>query len=327
MIKGFVRACGILGCSLVMVMPVFGGPVDRSAIISEPAWVAHLDADALRASEVGKQLLVEMNKPEPALRFDVLAAAIGCDLRTALHGLTVYGVSSRPEDGVALVFADINAERLLTLAKQAEDYKSSAYGQDRVHSWIDAKKRARTGGSPRTYASIYDNRAIVFAQRESRLKEALDVLRKAKPALTDTTFPGFGTSEGGILQACARQLSIEGGDTRAAVLQMSKLTVLNVRESQGKAQASVALETGSEEAAQQVGNIVRGIIALTALQTNNPAAVKLARSLSVEQSGTAATVQLSVGADEIVTAIKADAAKKEARKAEQENSDNGDAAR
>src|SRR5262249_44879151 len=155
------------------------------------------------------------------------------DLRTALHAVTAYGASSKSEDGVALIFADINAERLLTLAKQAEDYKSSAYGEDRVHSWIDVKKRARTGGCPRTYASIYDNRAIVFAQRESRLKEALDVLRKAKPALPESTFPSFGASEGGILQACARQLSIEGGDTRAAVLQMSRLTVLNVRESQG----------------------------------------------------------------------------------------------
>ncbi len=325
MIKRFLNLGAVFGFNLLTAGPAFSVPVDRSAVIADAAWAAHLDVDALRTSAIGAQLLVEMNKPDAALRFDVLTAAIGCDLRTALHGVTAYGASAKPEDGVALVYADFNSERLLTLAKQAEDYKSSAYGPDRVYSWIDAKKRARTGGSPRTFASIYENRLVVFAQRESRLKEALDVLRKTKPSLAESNFPNLGTGTA-IVQACAREMSLD--DSRAAVLQLSKLTCLNVRESEGKVLAAATLETGSEEAAQQVGNIVRGVIALTSLQTNNPAATKLARSLSVDQAGGTASVQLSVAADEIVAAIKAGAAAKEAKKARQEaDTENSDSSR
>jgi hypothetical protein len=309
----FARGAGCLSIVL-LASASWAGPVDRSTVVANPAWVAHLNADALRGSEIGKQLLVEMNKPEASIGFDMLIAAIGTDLRTALHGVTLYGISPEPADGVALVYADINAERLLTLAKSAQDYKSSTHGEDQVHSWIDAKRRKQVGGQPRTFASIYDNRIVIFAQRESRVTEALDTLRKAKPGLADTTFADFGRNSDSIFQACGHHMDLGTKDPHAAFLKLSQEAALDFQETGGKAQATLALQAVNDETAEQMSNIAKGLLSLLALQTNNAPAVKLAKSLTVQQAGSSVTVQLSVNTDDVVAAIKADAAKKERRK-------------
>jgi aryl-phospho-beta-D-glucosidase BglC (GH1 family) len=117
--KCLLKPSLLLGCLMSLSLPSMANPVDRSAIIAAPAWVAHLDVDALRKSVAGTQILAEMKKPEAEMRFAALKATVGSDLRATLRGVTVYGVSAKPEDGVALVYADINFERLLSLAEMS----------------------------------------------------------------------------------------------------------------------------------------------------------------------------------------------------------------
>ena len=313
--SNFFKSSLLLAGLMSATASVMAGPVERAAVVDDPAWVAHLDVDALRKSIVGAHILSELHKPEKELQLFVLQAALGSDLRTALHGITVYGVSPKPADGVALIYADINAERLTALARQAEDYQATSHGQHQIASWIDAKRREKEGGAPRTYAAIYQDRLVIFGQQESRVAEALDVLDKTKPGLAKSVFPKFGAGEPEVIQAAARQMDVPEGDPRAAILKLSKLVNLDVRESDGKMLGNLFLETKNEETARQVADVARGIIAIMGLQTDNPDAVKLSKSLSVEQTGVNATVKLNLPADDIVAAIKANAAKEAAKKA------------
>lgn len=309
--KYLFKSTVLVGCLISAAMSSMANPAERSAVIDDPAWVLHLDVDALRKSAVGAYILTELHKPEKELQFFVLKAALGSDLRTALHGITVYGASPSPDDGVALVYADINTERLMALAKQAEDYRATAHGKHQVSSWIDAKRREKEGGQPRTYSAIYKDQMVVFAQREERLTRALDVLDGSTPSLAKgAAFPKFGAGEPGIVQAAARQIDVPADNPTAAVFKQARLIGLEVRESGQNLLANLSLETKSQEAAPLVADVARGIIAIIALQPDNSDAVKLAQSLSVQQTGTIIGVKLKIPADDVVAAIKADAAKK-----------------
>ncbi|MBC8038990.1 MAG: hypothetical protein H7Y06_00440 [Opitutaceae bacterium] len=311
------KSCLLIGCLMSATLSSFANPVDRSAVTDNPAWALHLDADALRTSIVGKHILAEMSKPDAELRFALLKAATGSDLRTALHGITVYGATPSPEDGVALVYADLNAERLGALAKMTEDYRTSSHGKHQVLSWIDGKRREKEGGQPRTYAAIdQDRMVVVFAQNETRLTGALDVLDGTQPSLAKSAaLPNFGGGEPMVIQGVARQFDGAGDNPGAAVLAQSKLIALEVRENGRQLLANLSLEIKDAESARHVANIARGIVGIIALQPDNPDAVKLARGVSVEQNGLTTIVKLNLPAEDVVAALKADAAKKEAKEA------------
>ena len=88
---------------------------------------------------------------------------------------------------------------------------------------------------------------------------------------------------------------------------------LSIGESQGQAQATLKLDTDSDEVAKQIESIGRGLLGLMALQTDKPESVKLAQALAIQQEGAGVIVKLALPADVVVEMMKAGAAKKAAQ--------------
>src|SRR3974390_2266112 len=91
----------------------WGSDLRRADLAADPAWVLHLDVDRLRTSAVGEHILSEMDKPEAQAKLAALQAVLNFDLRKQLHAVTVYGSSSKPEDGVLMLYGDFDADRLV----------------------------------------------------------------------------------------------------------------------------------------------------------------------------------------------------------------------
>lgn len=284
-------------------------PLEPKSVMDQPAWYFHLDFDSLRDTSMGKELLNELHSPNEESKYTVLKLILGFDPRTGLHGLTVYGATPVPEDGVAIVYGDIDSTRLLALAAQAENYKSMSYRQHQIGSWIDSNRRQSEGGQPRTYAAIHQNRAVLFAQRESRLLEALDVLDADHVSSFAVANPVEGsTATNLVLQAMARQLDLPANNPASTLFKQTKRMALEVREHDKNLDATLALDSKAEKNAPQLASIAQGIIALISLQTDNPDAMKLAKGLSVSQSGIQTTVRLKVSSDDVIASMKAHAA-------------------
>src|SRR5207247_9552702 len=134
----------------------------------------------------------------------------GIDPRTALHGVTLYVASVAQEDGVLLVYADLDAARLTSMAEGAQEHKSTKHGKHVIHSWLDEKKPEKDGVKPRTYAAIHGGKVVIFGQKETRVALALDVLDKTKPNLAASTqFGSFGDGgENAIIVGAARRLDL-----------------------------------------------------------------------------------------------------------------------
>ena len=314
LLKTAFYVCGLAAAGL----PAWAGPLQRADVPADPAWVLHVDCDGMRPTAIGQYLLAEMEKPEAQAKFAAFQTIFNFDPRKQLHGLTLYSTGKAPEDGVLLVSADFDADRLVTMAKAAKDYKSTPYKQHVIHNWIDEKKKGKGDVKPRVYAAIQGGHVVIFAQQEARVAQALDVLDRVAPNLAGSgVFPQLGASGGsGFLQAAARKLDFVDGDPNAAFLRLAKTARLQIGEAQGQLKATLNLETSDEAVAQQMASVGQGLLVLMKLQNNNPGSVKLAEALALKQDGAGVVATMAISTDEAIELMKADAARKAQAKAE-----------
>jgi hypothetical protein len=311
-LKSALCTSGVCAISLLAT----AAPLQRADVAANPAWLLHLDCDALRPTTIGQYILSEMDKPENKTKLAGFQTMFGLDLRTQLHGVTLYGSSATPEDGVLMVYADFDPAHLVTLAQAANDYQSSPHGKTVIHNWIDDKKKAKDGVQPRVYAAIQGNR-VIFGQREDRVGQALDVLAGSAPKLAGSkTFVGLGQpGNGHVVEAAARKMALPDSDPNAAVLKMSQSVELVLGESQKQFSGAITLVADNEEVAGHVLTIVQGLLALAKLQTDKPESVKVANAITITQTGDHVVGKLILPAGDAVEMMKADAARKAAKAA------------
>jgi hypothetical protein len=305
--KRFTSIC-CAGCLCVSV--VFAKPLVRADVASEPAWVVHVDVDGLKATSIGKFLLQELDKPDNQAKLSVFQDMFGMDLRTQLHGCTLYGTGDSPEDGVLLVYADFNPDKLENLAKAAEDYQSTNHNQHVIHNWLDDhKKRHGSGQKARTYAAIHANRVVIFGQRETSVAAALDVMDRLSQNLSSgKTFSHLGTGTGnGFIEAAARKLDLPGSDPHAALFRLSKMMRLQVGESQQKVTATLTLDAKDEDVANQMASVGQGLVALLKLQKEKAEVTRLADALAISQSGASVIATVKMPSDDLIQMLKAHA--------------------
>jgi hypothetical protein len=290
-------------------------PLQRADVPADLQWVLHLDCDALRPTAVGQYFAAEMDKPESAAKYAGFQSIFNFDLRKQLHGLTLYGSGGHPEEGVLLVYADFEPDRLVTLAKAAEDCHSTSHGKQVIYNWIDDKKQPKDGVKPRIYAAIPNNRVVILGQREEAIARALDVLDQSVPNLAGSTnFAPLSTDAVTVLEAGALKLDLRAKDPNAALFRLSKMVRLQISETHEQFTGRLVLDAKDEEIAGHMGMIGQGLISLMKLQKENPQLLKLAEGLSLKQTGAAVVVTLAMPGNELVALMKADAARKAAKR-------------
>ena len=305
-----VCAIGLVANWNVSALPL--QPADVSA---EPVWMVHVDCDNLRQTSIGQHLLSEWEKPEVQAKLEVFQSLFSFDPRKQLHGLTLYGNSKNPDEGVLLVYADFSSDKLQTTARAAKDHKSSNHNQHTIHSWIDEKKNSKHEGKDRTYAAIHGNR-VIFGQREAKVAAALDVLDKAAPSLAAQDALGQFAAVGvpGFLVAATRQLDLSSSDSHARVLKLAKLFRLQVGEVERELRATLNVDAKDEEVAKNMASVGEGLLSLLRLQTEKPVSVKLGQALSLAHEGAAVVVNMKLPADDAIHFIKQHSEKREKKK-------------
>jgi hypothetical protein len=308
-----------LACLATAGLTASGAPLKRADVAADPAWVAHLDCDGLRPTAIGLYIQSEMNKPDAQEKLAGFQSMVGFDLRTQLHGLTLYGTGSNPHDGVLLVYADFDPDRLVTLANAAKDSQNSNYKKHVIYNWVDEKRKAKEGVQPRVYAAIAGKR-VVFGQREDRVTRALDVLDGTAANLAaGTAFPQLGAPGGtSFIEAAARKIDVSDEAPHAAILRLSKQVRLQLGEAQGRVAATLTLEANDSEVASGIASVAQGLVSLIKLQKEKPESIKLAEALTLKQDGSSVVVSLALPAQDVVEIMKADAARKAAKKAQKE---------
>jgi hypothetical protein len=292
---------------------VLAAPFTPKDVAADPALLFHVDCDAIRASSVGQWILSQQEVQD---KLAGVGALFDFDIRTQLHGLTVYTTAAHPKDGALIVYADFDPNRLITLAKAAEGFHGVTNGSHVIYSWLDEKKKAKDGERPRVFGAIAGHR-VVFGQDESHLAEALDVIDGAAPALSgEKALPAAAAGELIFLQGVVLKFDFDSADPNAAIFKMSKSVRLKLSEAASAMSATVRLETADTNTSTQVASIAQGLVALLKLQTGDPNATKLANAIAIKQDGSTVGLSLSVPSSDLISMIKEGQEKAEQKKAE-----------
>jgi len=297
--------------------------LQRADVAANSVWVLHINADALRPTAIGKYILAELEKPEAQAKLSVFQNMFSFDLRTQLHGLTLYSAGSTPQDGVLIVYADFDADKLVTLAKAANDSQNNSHNGHAIYNWVDDSKKRHHGDQQRVYASIQGNR-IIFGQREAAVSQALDVLDGSAPNLsTAKAFSQLGgAGDTTLLSGAARKLDLSQSDPNAAIFRLAKSVRLQVGEVQQHLIGTLTLEANDDEVATSMMAIAQGMIGLMKLQKDKPEATKFVQALALKLDGSSIVVTLDLPTDDVVSAMNASAerkATKAAQKAQKED--------
>ncbi len=278
----------------------FAAPIEKAHVPASPHWAVHLDCDKLKSTVLGQHVLAEMNKPEAQEKLAAFSTIFNFDPRKQLHGVTLYGTSTKPEDGILLVYADVDTARLETLVSGAKDHHVTPHKKGKIHNWLDDNKVGKDGNPQRTFAATYSSNIIAFGQSEAQVGLALDVLTKQTPALDTSTSWPFQSTDADFLQAYTRKLELPESDPSAAVLRLTKTVRFQLGESGGNAKAVLVLSAETPEVASQISTIANGLLALLKFQKGKPEVTQLAESLTLKQDAEKLVVTLSLPAKDLI---------------------------
>jgi hypothetical protein len=289
-----------------------GGPLRTSDVPENPAWIAHVDCEALRANNLGKFILAEMDKPENQPKIAIVTAIFGVDLRTQIHGLTFYAVADSSHEPLLLLYGEFDTNRLVTLAKSAQEYDATEQGRYTIHSWLDNKRKKRDGSRPRVYAALPNGGLIIFGPKREAVAAALDVLdnKTANLSANGRYSELLKSDPGTFVQAAARKIELPHSDAHKAILSLTTHARVQIREADQQISAELSLGAKDEEVAKNMLSIAQGITGLAKAQQERPKAAKLAEKVNVRQDGTELSVTFAVPSDQVVDFLKSVAARK-----------------
>jgi hypothetical protein len=280
-------------------------PLKRADVMSDPGFVLHIDFDGLRATSVGKAILADLQDPDIDSKLQAIQSIFSFDPRTQLHGATVYSTSRTPPEGVLIVYAEFDSNRVVALGNFAHGYETITNGSYLIHTWIDDKAKTNDEDSAHIFAAIKDNR-IILSKSEFSIVTALDVLSGNAPNLgAGKELPELGDGgKGNVVQAIVHKFEFDNKGPNAAIFKMSKIVHFELGETDDKIAATLSFEAKDTDTATQISAIAQGLIALLKIQQGNPDLLKVANAVSIHQDGAVVTANASMAVKDMNDLIK-----------------------
>ena len=294
----------LLSALAALQTPAPAAPLDRKDVPDEAAWVMHADIAAVRNSGLGGYIDSVLRRPDMQRQINGFQTAYGFDPRRDLTGVTAYGLEpADPQgapNGIAIFRGTFDPARMKTVTAGLQGYEETAHGGSRILSWKDA-----ASGGQRQYGCAHASGAVLLGARLNEMRTALDVLegRRAslgpKSALQKLITPAPGVL---ALGAVARIRAGKGGFEHPvlAAASSARTGTFGVREKDGNVLLDSYLRMEDATAAQQLADLFRGYLALSALSTQDPLAAEAARAAVVTQDGPMCGLRMRVPSAQLV---------------------------
>ena len=292
------------GATAVAVLP-FLTAFRRADVPGDPIWLLNLDCERLRASTVGRSLLAQLDSPLLAEPWKALEKSLGFDLRSKIQALTCYGLGRAPEDAVALVYCEVEPDRLIALARDLPDYHTAGQAPRLIHHWQNAPNDAKEGSKDRTFAAVFGHSIVIFGKKHSAVAQALEVIEQKAPNLSvSKAFSELGApADTSLLVAGARKMEFPLPPPFDGLARLVKSAALQVGESGPQMTAKLILQADDGATSTQLLNLGQGLIALMKLDSGKPENVKFAESLMLSQEGPRVSVTLKMAARDVAAGI------------------------
>lgn len=315
-------AAALVLAAVIGPSAVLAGPVQKEQVPAKAKWVAHADVDALVASGLGQYALAQIKEQGHDVKLQEFAEKFGFDLTKDLRSITLYGESYEPVAAVGVIRVKANKDKLLGLLAENEGHKESKYGDHVVHRWTEKPKGQDDDGQ--RFGAFHGEELVVVSRMDTGVKQALDVLdgKAASQAGEGATNVVPQPTKGALLVlACSEFKMPPEADPSAAVLKKLESGTAELGENAGGVFLSVAVTARTPEDANQIRQVVRGLVALGKIaaehkeQTGPPGLIpdalkSLLANAVVGGTGTAANLRLAVPLKEIIDLAEREKARK-----------------
>ena len=249
-------------------------------------WFAHLNLVSLRSSELGQQLIGELDG-EAKRQLRQIERMLNFHPINDLESATVYGTSSDPEKAVALLRGRFDIDRLTGVAKDCDGYQAASHGAVTIHSWMD--------GGKRIYASIASPGLIIIGPEVDLIRTALDVISGAAEPLDESKIFGHSpTTHAPVVIASADLSALGSLEIDSSLVRKIKAIYVSAGEQDGELLAYAALRTADARSAKLVDQMLHGVLALAEASDEVPPEVIEAFQTKLSDSGISLTVSLPI---------------------------------
>lgn len=263
------------GAILLASSPINAAPFSKAHISADAKWVLHLDMEQFGPSETCQTLLNESGKGD---KFKALLNhyrnLLGVDPLKALANITLYGEEISGNRGVAIIRGSFPSKAFISRLSSYPDYTNRKMAGATVHKWKD--RASNTDMS----ACIHSSGLLVIASADAAMNGALGILNGSRPNLGGIKNPTLAIPApvtGAFLTAAScGYAGASPNPLKAMLLRNTTCATMQVAESQGITDATIALTAVSPDAAFQIHQILNGLIVSAAFTEESSGLSKLA---------------------------------------------------
>ncbi|MEN6306861.1 MAG: hypothetical protein ABFD91_03820 [Anaerohalosphaeraceae bacterium] len=294
----------------VGVVPGFAAPLNPAQINRQANWVLHADMDTFKSTTLSaflRQKSAEAGLEEQMESFKKMFSFHPID---DVHGVTIYGFDTEEDHAVALIHAEFNANKLISLLSQPE---MVAYGPHTIYSW-----NVKTGKkNKREYGTIWGYNLILMSGSIESVQHAIDVLDgTTENAATGSYLSGYVAEPGQFLYVRADQIyEIAKNDPDDIMMKQMEQLLMIAGEVNGRFQCRVDVGIPSQEKLVEIEQICRGLLAygLLDFKQNNPELSPLLQAVQIQSSAGLLSAWMEYKSSDFVDALSK-AAKRAAAK-------------
>lgn len=329
----FLAAAFVGSASLLACAPANAGDYQPKRVSADAAWMAYINVEGLLKSNLGK--FFTEHGEELGFEFGEgdmeEIKAFGLDPMKDLRSVTVYGEGNPDEDMRMVALLETSAAvddaiKELTGAIEAEKAKAGDDGDDEVNDIsaieIDGQKvHVFSDGDEDTFyvqvrkGPTSSDRLVIVSTNREWMTKGLGVLDGKKPSLEGADKPALSIkpNDGTLAFVVCNSLEwidVDDGDEPAsAILKGAKSIELYYGESGDDMFVNARLMTASKEDAQNLSDMVRGVIAMAKYAGSKEPELKPLiepmRSLTLETEDFNIVLRLKHNTNDLIKALSA----------------------
>jgi hypothetical protein len=295
-----IKYIGLFLVIVAGIVPVWGAPLNPAQINRHANWVLHADMDTFKSTTMSaflRQKSAEAGLEEKMEQFKKMFSFHPID---DVHGVSIYGFDNEQDHAVALIHAEFNANKLISLLTQPE---MVTYGPHTIYSW----KAQNSKKNKREYGTIWGYNLIIMSGSLESVQQAIDVLDgTTENAATGSYLSGFIAEPGQFLYVRADQVyEIAKNDPDDIMMKHMEQLLMTAGEVNGRFQCRVDVGIPSQDKLVEIEQICRGLLAygLLDVKQNNPELSPILQAIQIQPSAGLMSVWMEYKSSDFVDAL------------------------